>query len=116
MELLGGMINTITKNQKCSLTNGEPKFLGKKCGNFVENPKAKKNMWTSIIVRSIMAILVLFWGVQDINKGIPALSNYIDGANSNASPFTVIWGFILVFCGIALLVGVYKGYKLNKGK
>lgn len=95
------------RNQKCSLTNEAPKFLGKNCGNFVENPKAKKNMWTSIIVRSIMAVLVLIWGVQDISEGLSL---------SNESPSKMIWGFVLVFCGIMLLVGAYKGYRLNKDK
>jgi hypothetical protein len=96
-----------TKNQKCSLTNGEPKFLGKECGNFVENPKAKKNMWTSIIVRSIMAVLALIWGVQDVQEGLSL---------SSSSPSKMIWGFVLVFFGIVLLVSAYKGYKLNKSR
>lgn len=102
------------KDSKCSLTSEEPKFLGKQCRNFVENPKAKKHMRFILIWRSIMSALLLIGGVSYILLNITDLSYFLAGKSSDFSPFNFFWGLVLISLGIISAIGVYRGYKLNK--
>ena len=93
-----------SKGTKCSLTQTEPHFVGETCQNFDKNPRAKKEMWFTVAISVVLAVVFFYLGITDVTL---ASSSRVD------DPGKVMWGYAKIVFGIIFIIRAYNGYKLN---